>query len=191
MNENTAPRPSAALMAAQRNGRLAFFLCLATTLGMFIFTLATFNDLPDRFPVHFNGAGEPNRWTGKDWGSWLMLPLVGLGLWLLMMGSAKMVDWARKNPKYLSMPDKKRFLALPPERQAPVWQVTRNMMHWIALPTLWMMAYAQYATWQVARGAWARLEDWPIFVLLGLIGLVTGLSIVGLVRATRRAVDGK
>ncbi len=180
---------STELLTAQRNGKLAFGLCLLTLLGLFAFAFATYADLPARYPVHFGLGGHPDRWTGKDLASWLVIPLTGLFIWLMMMGSARLVDWARKRPKLLSIPYKKRFLELPEERQDPVWQIIRNMMHWISLPTLLMMAYAQYATWQVARGAWKLMKTGPIFVLLGLVCLVTILCIVGMVRAIRRALE--
>ncbi|MBW2703860.1 MAG: DUF1648 domain-containing protein [Deltaproteobacteria bacterium] len=181
--------PSTELLTAQRNGKLACGLCLLTMLGLFAFTLATYADLPARYPVHFSLDGQPDRWTSKDWVSWLVIPLTGLFIWLMMLGSAGLVNWARKHPKHLSMPYKKRFLDLPEEKQAPVWQIMRNMMHWISLPTLLMMVYAQYSTWQVARGAWKLMKNGPIFVLLGLVCLVTIFCIVGMIRAIRRALN--
>jgi len=59
-------------------------VCGALILGMFAWAVGTWRRAPERFPVHWNLAGEVDRMGGRFEGLWL-LPLVALGLWLLLL----------------------------------------------------------------------------------------------------------
>lgn len=47
--------------------------------------------LPDRVPIHWNVAGEPDGWASA-WVGVLVLPLVGLGTWGLLVGIRRFMD---------------------------------------------------------------------------------------------------
>lgn len=47
--------------------------CLILTGIAALYTLAVFPSLPDQIPVHFNAAGEPDRFDAKSTGAWLMI----------------------------------------------------------------------------------------------------------------------
>ena len=53
-------------------------------LGMFILGAVTWGSAPDRIPVHWNGAGQVDRYGGKFEGLFL-LPLMALGAYLLTL----------------------------------------------------------------------------------------------------------
>ncbi|HEY0305735.1 MAG TPA: SdpI family protein [Longimicrobiales bacterium] len=42
-----------------------------------LFSAVVYDRLPDQIPTHFNLAGEPDDWTGRFWGAFLM-PLLGM-----------------------------------------------------------------------------------------------------------------
>lgn len=59
-------------------------VCGALILGMFGWAAATGGRAPERFPVHWNLAGQVDRMGGRFEGMWL-LPIVALLLWLLLL----------------------------------------------------------------------------------------------------------
>ena len=53
-------------------------LCIVCLVGFTAYLIATWKDIPDQIPAHFNAAGEVDRMGGK--GTILMLPIMS---WLL------------------------------------------------------------------------------------------------------------
>ena len=70
----------------------------AIPLAAMLYVRAHWDEIPARFPVHFNGAGEPNRWAERSertvfapfWFSEGLLLLFGLLLVAMLLGSRKM-----------------------------------------------------------------------------------------------------
>jgi uncharacterized membrane protein len=57
-----------------------FLVTLAITAATAAYTLAVFQSLPDRIPVHFDISGQPDRWESKGTGVWLMIwMMLGIG----------------------------------------------------------------------------------------------------------------
>lgn len=52
---------------------------------MFITGVIAYPNLPDRIPVHWNIAGEIDRWSDTSFMSVFQLPLIALGLYILFM----------------------------------------------------------------------------------------------------------
>jgi uncharacterized membrane protein len=52
-------------------------------LAMFVTAAAVWNSAPDQIPVHWNGAGEIDRYGGRFEGL-LLLPLIATGIYLLL-----------------------------------------------------------------------------------------------------------
>jgi len=170
--------------------RLPHLVTGLLVIGLFGFSLATYQDLPARIPIHFDGSGNPDGWAAKGWLTWLALPLTAVGMWLLMSLSAKVVDWARRHPRWLNLPYKEKFLALPPERQEPLWQRMKALVLWMAPPVVALLGYAQVSIQRAARGPGGQMAVWPMFALLGGMLLAVVWLTVGLVRAVKRTVDG-
>lgn len=79
------------------------FLSLVAIAAMFVIALVVWNRVPNEIPVHWNLAGEVNRYGNKFQGL-LLLPLVALGGYLLTLFLPK-IDPRRKeldNPTLLS-----------------------------------------------------------------------------------------
>ena len=71
------------------------------------------SDLPEQVPMHFNLAGEANRWGSK--GELFILPAISLGMWALFRFMSKGVlkinpnKYGAKTPAQLAIT--KRFMA--------------------------------------------------------------------------------
>lgn len=76
---------------------------LAVIAAMWLAALAAFGELPERIPIHWNVAGEPDgwapRWLGAFW-----LPALGVGVWLLFpvipRADPRRVSFERFRPTY-------------------------------------------------------------------------------------------
>lgn len=57
-------------------------IAVLSYIGMVVYLFVQYGDLPDQVPVHYNGAGEVDRWGGR--GQLFLLPFIGAGLWIGM-----------------------------------------------------------------------------------------------------------
>lgn len=51
-------------------------------LAMLVFLFVQYGRLPDQVPGHYNGAGQVDRWGGKE--ELFLLPVIGAALWIGM-----------------------------------------------------------------------------------------------------------
>lgn len=52
-------------------------------VGMVVFAVLVFPSLPARIPTHWGLSGEPDRWTAR-WPGAFVLPIIALSAWLLL-----------------------------------------------------------------------------------------------------------
>lgn len=57
-------------------------LCIVILIGVFVYLLLNWNQLPDRIPGHYNAAGVIDRWAAK--GELLFCPVIALLLYAAM-----------------------------------------------------------------------------------------------------------
>ncbi len=125
-------------------------------------------DLPTRIPVHFDGAGTPDRWDGRSLLSWLGLPLVGLAP---AAGLDVLAVWTRRHPRSptLNLPNKQAVLDLPTERRAPVLQRVSDLLFATGAACLVAFALLQQGMWTAAHGGsgagWVRAGGLSALVL--------------------------
>ncbi|MFP4016077.1 MAG: SdpI family protein [Halanaerobiales bacterium] len=68
---------------------------LALIAAMFIVSIVVYSDLPEKVPMHWNLQGEVDDYVNHFWGAF-MLPLIGLGIFLLML-VAPLIDPSKNN----------------------------------------------------------------------------------------------
>jgi uncharacterized membrane protein len=56
---------------------------LLIVIAAFAATASVYPSLPARVPTHWNMAGQPNGWSSRFWGAW-MLPLILIAMWVIM-----------------------------------------------------------------------------------------------------------
>ena len=73
----------------KKNKGMLIITSIVTLIPIFI-GLLLWNKLPERFPIHFNAAGEVDAWSSKAVGVFVM-PLILVAVqWLCALGSLKM-----------------------------------------------------------------------------------------------------
>jgi len=172
---------------------------LLVLVAMFAAAAWSWNSVPDRLPIHWNAAGQVDRWGGKGSGL-LMMPIIALVCYLTM-ALVPRIDPARASFESFAGPfNLFRFVfvlflaGLYAAMHAVYRGVALNMMS-VILPMLglvfisvgWMLAHTQ-PNWTVgirtpwtlsSRLSWDRshrlgsklfMAAGPVFVLAGLVG---------------------
>jgi uncharacterized membrane protein len=140
-------------------------------VALFAWSIIVYPELPARIPEHFAIDGEVDRWTSTTWISWLALPFVGVFLAFLLSALARYLPM---HPEQLNMPQKKRFLALPPEAQRSVAERVGSFFHTISIMVTLVFASIQIERYQAAIGSGGRTGV-AIFLLIALalpVGIV-------------------
>ena len=122
--------------------RFPRIVCSGLLLITVAFSLFVYPALPSRIPIHFAFDGTPDGWAQKSLIVWLLLPMVGVGLWglieLIGMGITR-------SPTFVNLPNKEKFLALPKEKQYRIVERLREVLGWIVAGVLLLFGLIQYS----------------------------------------------
>jgi uncharacterized membrane protein len=111
--------------------------------------------LPSKIPTHFGALGKPDNWGGKS--SLWMLPMIGSALALLL-------TVVRHFPHLANYPWR-----ITSDNAAVQYRIIRSMLSWLQLELVWIFAYLEWGTLQVAMGKTNGLN--PAFLMLMLIAI--------------------
>ncbi len=125
--------------------------------------VVAYESLPDRYPVHFNLQGEPDRWTDKGSPEFWLLPGIGV---LLGVGMLVLLRY----PQAMNHPHKEKVKSWPWEKRVPVYEKLLEFLMLIAVLTdVVFLAII----WGIAEGA----NGAPGFSLyVGIIGPTVGIT---------------
>jgi len=147
-------------------------------------TLHWYPLLPDRFPIHFNGAGEPDGWSNRG-AAWFLGPglalVLGVFLFLLAKG---LPSSASRSPSSVNLSRKDLFLRLSIDGRTAVMAPTSTYLLWVFMLVQGLFLYIVEGMGRMATGAWTVLPVWPVFVFLA--GVLGALPL--LFRAINRAL---
>jgi uncharacterized membrane protein len=151
--------------------RLAVLTLLA---ALYAGSAAAYPRLPERIPIHFDFAGNPDAWAGTTLLSWFMLPLIATAVAGLMLVAGRVSEY---RPELWNVPEKARFLALPVEARAPIVARLRTFMALMAVMTTALLGTIQVEVFLIATGQ-MRPTPWLIAGAVVLMLLVTGVAAV-------------
>ena len=134
------------------------------------------NRLPDRIPTHFNISGQPNAW-GSPGILWI-LPVVGLGLYLLMTVLAS-IRFRRYN-----LPVRVTEANLP-----FIQEKTSEMVTWIKTELLCLFVYIQAAMIRGARAEQFGLEPAIVPLFMLAVFATAGYYMVVIFRGARTRAE--
>jgi uncharacterized membrane protein len=132
--------------------------------------LSAYPRLPDRIPVHFNIAGDPDRWGGKS--EILILVAVVWGLNILLYVFTLTMPSLARHPQRLNIPHKQEFLKLPAATQAVYWALLREFMTGLTVAINLIFYLLVHATLEVVLGkatSFVVRDMWAGFLVLALM----------------------
>ena len=127
---------------------------------LFLLPVLFYNQLPERIPIHFNAAGEPDGYSGRE-GIWL-LPGIGLVLFVLLTA-------INRSPETFNYPTK-----ITPENAESKYRNAMQMIRWMKLMVLVMFIYLTWMMVQVGLGKTEGLHTWFVWVF---ITVITGIVV--------------
>jgi hypothetical protein len=150
----------------------AVLLLCVTALGCL-----SWSRLPARIPIHFQANGTPDRWTQKGAELFLVfvLPWLTSGLFY---GLGVFGNWLEKYPQLLNIPNKEKFLTLPPQSRGPVYAAFTELFVLMAVSTNLLFLGAMCGMLLVALGVEMQLPWWSIWPGLALTMVASLFSTV-------------
>ncbi len=152
-----------------------------------LFALLVFVRLPERIPIHFDLAGNPDGFAGTSLGSWFLLWFTSVGCGVLFGWFSLRLD--RIRPSYYSLPRRDEFIALPAPAKSRVFAAIS--FHMLVFTGIFMLFFfAMHIC--MALAALQILDGMPNGVVYGGIAVVTIDTIVLTVRivaAINREID--
>jgi uncharacterized membrane protein len=129
-------------------------------------------DLPDRVPIHFNAAGQPDDYGNRS--SMWILPVTGASMYLLLTILSFF-------PRIYNFPVK-----ITPENAIIQYRLATRLLRVLKTVLLMMFSFLSYQTIQTARGGAAGLGKsfLPIFLIITF-----GVVIFYLVQSLNRQHD--
>lgn len=113
--------------------------------------------LPATIPSHFNGAGQPDGYSGKN--SLIIMPVVGMALYL-------MLSVIRLFPHICNYP-----WPITEENAQVQYRLAIYMLAWLKVEIMWSFAYINWSTMQVALKQSSGLgEGFLIVMLIAIFG---------------------
>jgi uncharacterized membrane protein len=158
------------------------FLTLAIYLGL---------SLPDRYPVHFDLAGEPTRWEERGIGMWVLLVAIG-SFSFGQMHLLQRVLLTDPDSRLLNVPYKEAFFRLPRERRIPVFRRMNRMLGLLNTSLLVTFTALLLVTWWSAHqpGGWpARVSLWSLWLALAFALVFPLTEAWGASRMIRRKLE--
>jgi uncharacterized membrane protein len=122
------------------------------------------DQLPLRIPKHFGISGEPDGWGDKS--NLLVLLLVGAGLYALLTLLSFFPQWGNY-PWEIT------------EENAPrQYRITRSMLCWLKMELVWLFAYIEWCTIQVAMGKAIGLSPYLLLTVVLALSATVGFHLV-------------
>lgn len=142
--------------------------------------------LPEKIPIHFNAAGEPDRWVERSIGAWFLAPIIMVALCVFLGAIARWIDrLAIHAPGLLNIPRKDLFMRLSPAGRGAVVLPTRSLLVWVLVGVNLLGLTIVEGMGRVAVVGQATVSLLPVLLFVAFAGALCFVS----VRATMRAVE--
>lgn len=125
---------------------------------------------PGRVPVHFDAAGRPDRWSDRS--GLLALAITALGTTAALYLIGWLTPRLGTNPRYLSIPRKREFLALPEEKRELYWDAYKDFFAALAVAINLIFYLILRGMLRIATGAASLLPLGAMLPAFGLLALV-------------------
>lgn len=144
-------------------------------------SLSVYDQLPDRIALHFGLDGTPDRWGARSLPSWMVLPMVGIGLTLFMRGVSALV---RRNPDVLNMPDAKAYRKLEHADKLRVVEIQLEMLAYVELIMSVLFCVLQIGSYETAMGT---SDGLPVYAGVAIVLSMVASLVLAVTTVSRSA----
>lgn len=140
---------------------------LASIVGVAVYLILVWKTIPDRIPMHYNAAGEINRWGDKS--GLIVLPIISVMLY-------GMITLIERFPQIWNT-----GVRVTEENRTQVYRLLKNLIAWVK-----MLVLLVFGSLTVLSSLSLNLPVWFLLVFLALLFGVVAYYIVRLTRLRRR-----
>lgn len=155
---------------------------LGLLAALYAGSAAAYPRLPERIPIHFDLAGNPDGWASTSLLSWFLLPLIATAMagFLFVIGRV-----SEYRPELWNIPEKPRFLALPAEARGPIAARLRAFMALMAVVITALLSTIQVEVFLTATGRAAT----PWIMTGATVLMLLGIGVAAVRMSRRVAVE--
>lgn len=162
-------------------------LALLVLTGVFV--CQSYPRLPARIPMHFNMAGEPDRWGGRGGFIGLfVMPFVLTAVFYLLI---RFIPGIGANARYLNIPHREEFLKLPAEKRDVYWGVLKEFFAGLAAAVNLLFYLIVRGTVRIAMGEASLLPFSSMLPALVALALVMAFYFRRLITLPGKLVRGE
>lgn len=153
---------------------------LALVFLSFYIAFSNYSSLPDQIPIHFNGSGNPDDYSGKAW--IFSFPIASVAIFLLFTGLNILFVVSKDPRRYINLPSGKMATEVLTEEQGEAIRVfTNRCLFAMKLILLGMFVYLVWQTVEVTFGRSSSMGLW-LWFFVGAILILSGYMIWKLFR---------
>lgn len=130
-------------------------LAAAIVLGMTVWLVVIWQDLPAEVPIHFGFGGSADAWGSKD--TLGLMPVIAILMYLFL-------SYFGARPRMANYP-----WPITEDNAGDQYRLTREMIVWLKLETVCILALILWSMVSVARG---NSEILPPAYMMGLVGAI-------------------
>ncbi len=156
--------------------------------GLVLLAIVLWQDMPARYPVHFDLGGTPTRWEERGPAMWIILVAICL-LSTAKLHILQFTVLSDPDSNLVNLPHKQLFQKLPVERRIPVLRRANRMVGLVNSAQLLVFALILVMTWATAHHPEhpaARLANFTLFGTLVLVTVAPILEALAMTRVIRR-----
>lgn len=122
--------------------------------------------------MHFGFRGQPDAWARTSFLSWFGLPVTAAGMALFLWWAGRL---ANRSPALWNVPEKQKFLRLPPEARHRIEAAAETYLAWVSVGTTVLLIAIQVGIYMTATGYTAGLSSYIALVLFtGIAAVLAG-----------------
>ena len=133
--------------------RIFDVVSIVLALGLIVFSIWAWPQLPDRIPTHYGISGRPDAWSDRSVFTWFLLPVLAIGMALLMVWVQR---FTRKHPGLVNLPSSTRLVDLPEPAREPILEALAGFLALVQTEILAIFTLIQIATFISAIGGESR-----------------------------------
>lgn len=112
--------------------------------------------LPERIPSHFDFAGNPDRWIGRE--GFFALAAIPFVMTLVFYVLIRLMPRISRDPRRINIPHKEAFFRLPEDKQQIYWELLQEFFAGLAAALNLLWYFLLRSTVRIAVGETAMLS---------------------------------
>ncbi|MFO7733929.1 MAG: DUF1648 domain-containing protein [Candidatus Aminicenantes bacterium] len=162
-------------------------LVLLFLIGSFIHSW--YPRLPERIPTHFDFAGNPDGWSGRE--AFFALAAFPFVMTLVFYALIRFLPRIARDPRRLNIPHKEEFFKLPEEKRQVYWDLLREFFAGLMAALNLLFYILLRGTVRIAAGETNLLPFKDMLPAFAAMGLILIFYMLRLMRTPGKLVRGE